>query len=322
MSVAIIISTHGVAAKQLLMTAEMLIGEQQNVAYIDFVPGENADTLIEKYNQKLNELDVSQGVLFLVDMWGGSPFNAASRIIESKDKDKYDIVTGVNVPMLVATLLSRDDDPTFSELVTTAIETGRSEIKALNSLQTSNQPQNLPTPSPSSQAANSTAQGHMFIALARIDDRLIHGQVATRWTKETKVKRIIVVSDEVAKDHVRSTLLKQVAPPGVTAHVIDIAKCIRVYNNPKYAGERVMLLFTNPTDVLRIVEGGVDIKSVNIGGMAYRDGKTQVNNAISIDNEDIKAFNQLSKRGIELEARKVSSDNKLDMLTLIKKAKR
>lgn len=161
----------------------------------------------------------------------------------------------------------------------------------------------------------------MFIALARIDDRLIHGQVATRWTKETKVKRIIVVSDEVAKDHVRSTLLKQVAPPGVTAHVIDIAKCIRVYNNPKYAGERVMLLFTNPTDVLRIVEGGVEIKSVNIGGMAYRDGKTQVNNAISIDNEDIEAFNQLSKRGIELEARKVSSDNKLDMLTLIKKAK-
>ena len=55
--------------------------------------------------------------------------------------------------------------------------------------------------------------------------------------------------------------------------------------------------------------------------MAYRDGKTQVNNAISIDNEDIEAFNQLSKRGIELEARKVSSDNKLDMLTLIKKAK-
>ncbi len=57
----------------------------------------------------------------------------------------------------------------------------------------------------------------MVIALARIDDRLIHGQVATRWTKETQVKRIIVVSDDVAKDQVRSTLLKQVAPPGVTA---------------------------------------------------------------------------------------------------------
>lgn len=319
MSVAIIISTHGVAAKQLLMTVEMLIGKQQNIAYIDFLPGEDADILIERYKKKLNELDVSQGVLFLVDIWGGSPFNAASRIIENKDKTNYDIVSGVNVPMLVSTLLSRDDDPAFSELVNTAIEMGRSEIKALNSQHASNKSKNFS--SDVVQIPNLVTQGHMFIALARIDDRLIHGQVVTSWTKETKVNLIIVVSDEVAKDHVRSTLLKQVVPPGVTAHVVDVEKCIRVYNNPRYAGERVMLLFTNPTDVLHVVNGGVKIKSVNIGGMAYRDGKTQVNNAISIDNEDIDAFNQLSKLGIELEARKVSSDSKLDMLALIKKVK-
>lgn len=48
---------------------------------------------------------------------------------------------------------------------------------------------------------------------------------------------------------------------------------IRVYNNPKYAGERVMLLFTNPTDVERLVEGGVKITSVNVGGMAFRQVK-------------------------------------------------
>ncbi|MCG6395733.1 PTS sugar transporter subunit IIB, partial [Vibrio alginolyticus] len=120
----------------------------------------------------------------------------------------------------------------------------------------------------------------MTIALARIDDRLIHGQVATRWTKETNVKRIIVVSDEVAKDTVRSTLLKQVAPPGVTAHVVDVAKMVRVWNNPKYANDRCMLLFTNPADVLRLVEDGVEIKSVNIGGMAFHEGKKQVNNAV------------------------------------------
>ncbi|STS91664.1 PTS system mannose-specific transporter subunit IIA [Klebsiella variicola] len=148
---------------------------------------------------------------------------------------------------------------------------------------------------------------YMVIGLARIDDRLIHGQVATRWTKETNVTRIIVVSDEVAADTVRKTLLTQVAPPGVTAHVVDVAKMIRVYNNPMYAGQRVMLLFTNPTDVERIVEGGVKITSVNIGGMAFRQGKTQVNNAISVDAKDIEAFNKLNARGIELEARKVST---------------
>ncbi|SUC47339.1 EIIAB-Man [Providencia stuartii] len=157
--------------------------------------------------------------------------------------------------------------------------------------------------------------------MRRIDDRLIHGQVATRWTKETRVKRIIVVSDEVAKDQVRSTLLKQVAPPGVTAHVVDIAKCIRVYNNPKYAGERVMLLFTNPTDVQRLVEAGVDITSVNIGGMAFHEGKTQVTNAVSINQKDIEAFNYLNDKNIELEVRKVASDSKVQMMDLIKKFK-
>ncbi|VTP69365.1 EIIAB-Man [Leclercia adecarboxylata] len=160
---------------------------------------------------------------------------------------------------------------------------------------------------------------YMQIGLARIDDRLIHGQVATRWTKETNVQRIIVVSDEVAADTVRKTLLTQVAPPGVTAHVVDVAKMIRVYNNPKYAGERIMLLFTNPTDVERVVEGGVNITSVNIGGMAFRQGKTQVNNAISVDEKDIEAFKKLNARGIELEARKVSTDQKLKMMDLIGK---
>ena len=319
MTIAIVIGTHGWAAEQLLKTAEMLLGEQENVGWIDFVPGENAETLIEKYTAQLEKLDTSKGVLFLVDTWGGSPFNAASRIVV--DKEHYEVVAGVNIPMLVETLMARDDNPGFDELVALAVETGREGVKALKA-----QPVEKPAPAPAPAAPRAAAPAkpmgpndYMVIGLARIDDRLIHGQVATRWTKETNVQRIIVVSDEVAADTVRKTLLTQVAPPGVTAHVVDVAKMIRVYNNPKYAGERVMLLFTNPTDVERIVEGGVKITSVNIGGMAFRQGKTQVNNAISVDAKDIEAFNKLNARGIELEARKVSTDQKLTMMDLIGK---
>ena len=319
MTIAIVIGTHGWAAEQLLKTAEMLLGEQENVAWIDFVPGENAETLIEKYNAKLAGLDTQQGVLFLVDTWGGSPFNAASRIVV--DKEHYEVVAGVNIPMLVETLMGRDDNPTFDELVAVAVETGREGVKALKA-----KPVEVakvaPAPSAPKAAAPAKPMGpndYMVIGLARIDDRLIHGQVATRWTKETNVTRIIVVSDEVAADNVRKTLLTQVAPPGVTAHVVDVAKMIRVWNNPKYAGERIMLLFTNPTDVERLVEEGVKITSVNIGGMAYRQGKTQVNNAVSVDEKDIEAFKKLNERGIELEVRKVSNDQKLKMMDLIAK---
>ncbi|EIP5733143.1 PTS mannose transporter subunit IIAB [Salmonella enterica] len=319
MTIAIVIGTHGWAAEQLLKTAEMLLGEQENVGWIDFVPGENAETLIEKYNAQLAKLDTSKGVLFLVDTWGGSPFNAASRIVV--DKERYEVIAGVNIPMLVETFMARDDDPSFDELVALAVETGREGVKALKA-----KPVEKAAPAPVAAAPKAAAPAkpmgpndYMVIGLARIDDRLIHGQVATRWTKETNVSRIIVVSDEVAADTVRKTLLTQVAPTGVTAHVVDVAKMIRVYNNPKYAGERVMLLFTNPTDVERIVEGGVKVTSVNIGGMAYRQGKTQVNNAVSVDEKDIEAFKKLNERGIELEVRKVSTDPKLKMMDLIAK---
>ncbi len=304
--------------RTLLKTAEMLLGEQENVGWIDFVPGENAETLIEKYNAQLAKLDTTKGVLFLVDTWGGSPFNAASRIVV--DKENYEVIAGVNVPMLVETFMARDDDPSFDELVALAVETGSEGVKALKAKPVEKAaPVQAAAPKAATPAKPMGPNDYMVIGLARIDDRLIHGQVATRWTKETNVTRIIVVSDEVAADTVRKTLLTQVAPPGVTAHVVDVAKMIRVYNNPKYAGERVMLLFTNPTDVERIVEGGVKITSVNIGGMAFRQGKTQVNNAISVDTTDIEAFKKLNARGIELEARKVSTDQKLKMMDLIAK---
>jgi len=316
-TIAIVIGTHGWAAEQLLKTAEMLLGEQDNVGWIDFVPGENAETLIEKYNARLAELDTSKGVLFLVDTWGGSPFNAASRIVV--DKPQYEVIAGVNIPMLVETLMARDDDPGFDELVAVAVETGREGVKALKAKEAEPAPAAV-KPAAAAQLAKPMAPGdHMKIGLTRIDDRLIHGQVATRWTKETNVQRIIVVSDEVANDHVRKTLLTQVAPPGVTAHVVDVDKMVRVWNNPKYGQDRVMLLFTNPTDVLRVVEQGVDIKTVNIGGMAFRQGKTQVNNAVSVDEKDIAAFRKLNERNIELEVRKVSSDQKLKMMDLIAK---
>lgn len=158
----------------------------------------------------------------------------------------------------------------------------------------------------------------MNIVLARIDDRLIHGQVVTVWTKETKCERIIVCNDEVAEDAIRKTLLTQVAPPGIKASVVDIEKAIRVSKNPKYDGVRVLLLFTNPTDILRMVEGGVDIKSVNIGGMSFKEGKKQMTKAVSVDDKDIDSFQKLKEKGIELEIRKVASDSKIDLMSILK----
>ena len=158
----------------------------------------------------------------------------------------------------------------------------------------------------------------MNIVLARIDDRLIHGQVATVWSKVTNCQRIIVCDDEVAKDTIRATLLKQVAPAGIKSHVVEMDKAIRVYNNPKYENERCLLLFTNPTSVLYMVEHGVDIKSINIGGMSFKEGKHQITGAVSVNDEDTESFKKLNEKGIELEIRKVDTDKKVMLMDVLK----
>ena len=158
----------------------------------------------------------------------------------------------------------------------------------------------------------------MKIVLARIDDRLIHGQVATVWSKVTGCTRIIVCDDDVAKDQIRSTLLKQVAPAGIKSHVVDLDKAIRVYENPKYADDKCLLLFTNPTSVLYMIEHGVDIKSINIGCMSFKEGKHQITGAVSVDDKDIAAFKKLNEMGIELEIRKVDTDKKVMLMDVLK----
>ncbi|GMA98178.1 mannose/fructose/sorbose PTS transporter subunit IIB [Pelosinus sp. IPA-1] len=156
----------------------------------------------------------------------------------------------------------------------------------------------------------------MKICLVRIDDRLIHGQVATVWVKAVGCNRIIACSDEAAADPLRKALLLQVTPPGIKSYVLPVDKAIEVYKNPKNSDFKTLFLLTNPTDVLRMVEEGVDIKSVNVGGMCYKHGKVLITGAISVDKQDVESFRKLHDRGIELEIRKVASDSKIDLMTL------
>lgn len=153
----------------------------------------------------------------------------------------------------------------------------------------------------------------MDIRLVRIDERLIHGQVATSWVKETKCDAIFAINDDVANDNLRKTLLLQVAPANVKAFVIPIEKAISVYKNPKYSTTKVLMLVTNPTDVLRLIEGGVDIKSVNVGGMTFKEGNKLISSAVAIGHEDLSAFKKLRDLGVELEIRKLASHPKEDL---------
>lgn len=126
--IAVIIATHGSFSKELLKSSEMIFGKQKNVATVSFVTGEGTDDLIEKYNKLLNELDCSDGALIMVDIFGGSPFNAASMI--ALKNEKIELITGTNLPMLLEVFAAKDT-VTIKELVEIAENAGKESVKKL-----------------------------------------------------------------------------------------------------------------------------------------------------------------------------------------------
>uniref|UniRef100_UPI0015D5AB66 PTS system mannose/fructose/N-acetylgalactosamine-transporter subunit IIB n=1 Tax=Necropsobacter massiliensis TaxID=1400001 RepID=UPI0015D5AB66 len=147
----------------------------------------------------------------------------------------------------------------------------------------------------------------MNISLLRIDSRLIHGQVVTSWAKAVKCEAIFAVSDEVANDVLRRDLLLQVAPENLKSYVIPVEKAIKVYHNPKYAGKNILWLVTNPTDILRLIDGGVKVDKVNVGGMTYKEGNQQLSQAVTVSRADVVAFNKLLDLGVDLSLQQVAS---------------
>ncbi|WP_294403955.1 PTS sugar transporter subunit IIA [uncultured Clostridium sp.] len=126
--IALVIGSHGMFSEELLKSSEMVFGSQSNVATVTFKPGEGTDDLLEKYNNAINKLDCKDGILFMVDLFGGSPFNAASMI--AVKNPNMEIVTGVNLPMLLEVFGSREFS-TLEDLVSVAENAGKNSIKKL-----------------------------------------------------------------------------------------------------------------------------------------------------------------------------------------------
>ncbi|EWH22261.1 mannose/fructose/sorbose PTS transporter subunit IIB [Bacillus haynesii] len=160
----------------------------------------------------------------------------------------------------------------------------------------------------------------MKIVLARIDDRFIHGQVLTRWIKIHAADRIIVVSDEVAQDEMRKTLILSVAPSNVKASAVSISKMAKAFHSPRYEDTTAMLLFENPGDIVSLIEAGVPIETVNVGGMRFENNRRQITKSVSVTEKDIKAFEQLQELGVKLELRQLPSDSSEDFMQILRNA--
>ncbi|WP_125980929.1 mannose/fructose/sorbose PTS transporter subunit IIA [Loigolactobacillus iwatensis] len=314
--VGIIIASHGKFAEGILQSGTMIFGEQENVKAVTLMPSEGPDDIKAKLEDAVSSFDNQDEVLFLVDLWGGTPFNQTNNLFE-EHKDKWAIVTGLNLPMLLEAYGSRMSMDSAHKIAAHILASGKDGVKI--------RPEELAPKAPAAKAADAGASagkpGSMKYVLSRIDSRLLHGQIATAWTKSVQPTRIIVVSDSVAKDDLRKNLIQQAAPVGVKAHVIPISQMIKIAKDDKhFGGQRALLLFETPQDALRVIEGGVPIETLNVGSMAHSVGKVQPNKVLAFDQNDIDTFAKLKADGVKFDVRKVPGDNGENMDAILKKA--
>ncbi|MCR0486887.1 PTS sugar transporter subunit IIB [[Clostridium] innocuum] len=321
--VGIILASHGDFAKGILQSGEMIFGTQPDVKAVTLQPSEGPDDIRAKMEEAITTFENPEQVLFMVDLWGGTPFNQTSGLINGHE-DTWAVVTGLNLPMLIEAFASRMSMESAQEIAAHVYGVAKEGVRLLpEALEPAQEKQAAEPVTPQGAIPEGTVigDGHIKYVLARIDSRLLHGQVATAWTKTVKPTRIIVVSDGVAKDELRKNLIERAAPPGVKANVVPVDKMIQVAKDPRFGNTKAMLLFETPQDALRAIEGGVDVKELNIGSMAHSVGKIAVSKVLSLGRDDVKTFEKLKAKGIQFDVRKVPNDSKENMDDIIKKAK-
>ena len=130
MKIAIVIASNGLIAKELLRVAEDTVGRVGNISAMDFHEGESLDELLERYKKTILRLDVEHGILFLIAGESSCHQLIASQI--SYEFNKAEIITGVNLTMLVSLMLYENDETELQLLTLKALQYGGNAIHAVN----------------------------------------------------------------------------------------------------------------------------------------------------------------------------------------------
>jgi fructoselysine and glucoselysine-specific PTS system IIB component len=158
-----------------------------------------------------------------------------------------------------------------------------------------------------------------MIRLTRIDDRMMHGQVAFTWVPALGVDCLLVVNDKIAKDEFQKMALNLAKPAGTKLLIKTIGDAVAFLNDDKNGKLRILVLINSIKDAAALTAGVAEIVSVNFGGIRSKEGSRLISKAIAITDDDIPVIQEMLQRAVELEIRQVPTDNKQLVGSLIEK---
>jgi PTS system mannose-specific IIB component len=153
----------------------------------------------------------------------------------------------------------------------------------------------------------------------RVDNRLIHAKVIEGWLPIIRANHIIIANNTIAIDNMHQALLKLATPPNVKLSFLTLKDTVEAINSNKFPNDRILVLVKDLQDMLKIVEMGCVLESINVGGLYYTPGKVEITKGIYLDESDVEVLKKISSRGIKIEVRSLPMDTKLDIMDVIVK---
>lgn len=148
----------------------------------------------------------------------------------------------------------------------------------------------------------------------RIDDRLIHGQVITSWTRFYDLKHIIIIDDAVANDMIQKKIIEMVTPSSVNVEIIPISDSL---NKMRNINENTMILVKTPLTLLELLEQDINVPEVIIGGMQFSSGKTKLSSAVSVNDVEKNALITMLDKDVEIFVQMIPTEKKRKFKDLI-----
>ncbi|HBF1231774.1 TPA: PTS sugar transporter subunit IIB [Clostridioides difficile] len=156
-----------------------------------------------------------------------------------------------------------------------------------------------------------------MIKLVRVDHRLIHGQVASTWTKFLSTDCILIASDDLLKDELRMAGLKMAKPSNVKLVMKSIADSIKALNSGVTDKYNLLILCESVEDVYRLAKEVKAIKSINLGGTKSDDNRENISKAVHVSKDDIKMIKELDSEGVNVFVQLVPDDDATNVMKLI-----
>jgi mannose/fructose/N-acetylgalactosamine-specific phosphotransferase system component IIB len=155
-----------------------------------------------------------------------------------------------------------------------------------------------------------------MLKVVRLDERLVHGQVVNNWCSSEAITEIIVVDKNVVKDEIRKTFIEMAVPEDIEVLFCDVDSAIKIYEDEsKY--ENLMIIFSNPFEILEFLDKGGKINRINIGGLPYKNGKKRITTAVYLNENEIDVLKEIAKKNVSLDVRMLPNDKSINILTLI-----